>query len=249
MMSTLVTDGRPAYGAVVLAQKAHRYTSWALVVAAAVHMAVLGVYWLSVYMKEEEPPVHTIRIMKYSELGPPPSISGLNEAIAPSVSVASPAAKPQIGIPVPVPDAEISPEQTLMTQQEMSSVGDTTGVGSGASATIEADVKVENIQDEDGPPAAFVPVEIMPKFVKQVKPEYPEIARKTGMKATVWVKLWITKEGKVKQVVVVKSDNDLFNQAAIDAAKECLFTPAVGAAGPVAIWVTFPYQFSLRGGR
>jgi periplasmic protein TonB len=246
-MSTLVSGGRPLYGAAELFQKARKYLSMALAAAACVHFVVLGAYWLNEYLKAGEAPVRTIRILKYSELGPPPSISGLSEAIAPSVSVANPATKPQIGIPVPVPDAEISPEQNFMTQDEMSQGSDTTGAGNGSEVNIEADVKVENI--EDGPPADFVPVNILPQFVKQVKPVYPDIARKTGMKATVWVKLWITKEGKVREVQVVKSDNELFNQSAIDAAKACMFTPAVGATGPVAVWVTFPFKFDLRGSR
>jgi TonB family protein len=56
----------------------------------------------------------------------------------------------------------------------------------------------------------------------------------------------VTKEGKIKQVVIIKSDSEIFNQAAINAAKQFVFTPALSAAGPVAVWVTFPFIFSLR---
>jgi protein TonB len=246
-MTTLTMENRPLYGAAELLQKARKYLSMGLLVAACIHFSIIGGYYLALYLQEEEAPVRTIRILKYSELGQPPSISGLNEAIAPSVSVSNPAAKPQIGIPVPVPDAEISPDMVFPTQNELSQVTDTSGMGTGSGVQIETDVKAENI--EEGPPPDFVPVNILPQFVKQVKPNYPEIARKARIEGTVWVKIWVTKEGKVKEVVIAKSDNEVFNQVAIDAAKQCVFTPAVSGAGPVAVWVTFPFKFDLHSTR
>ncbi len=238
------------YGAQELLKNAYKYMSYALVIATCIHMGLIGIYWGSLYLSKEEAPVRTVRILKYSELGPPPSITGLSEAVAPSVSVANPASRPQIGIPVPVPDAEVSPEQTFLTQQELSKITESAapGIGVGdAGLRIEEDVnvKVENIEEE-APPADYVPMEKAPVPVKQVKPEYPDIARKAGMEGKVWVKIWVTKEGKIKQVVIIKSDSEIFNQAAINAAKQFVFTPALSAAGPVAVWVTFPFIFSLR---
>lgn len=245
-MSTLAMNARPAYGAIDLLKKAHKYMSWALGIASCIHLLAISGYWLSLYLESEEAPVRTVRIMKYSELGPPPSISGLSEAVAPSVSVENPAAKPQIGIPVPVPDAEVSVQQDFVTQEELSKVTDSEGIGTGTGAVqIESDVKVENIEEE-APPADYVPVEKLPEVVKQVKPIYPEIARKAGMEGTVWVKVWVTKEGKIRDVQIVKSDAEIFNQASIDASRQFVFTPAISAAGPVAVWVTFPFKFSLR---
>jgi hypothetical protein len=72
---------------------------------------------ICVYLAKDDEPVHVVRIMKYSELGPPPSLQSSN--VPPAISVAAPAVRPSIGIPVPVPDAEVSPEQTFATQQEM----------------------------------------------------------------------------------------------------------------------------------
>jgi periplasmic protein TonB len=235
------------YGAIELKQAAKKYASWALVVAAGVHALLLGSYWASVYLtKEDAPPMRTVRL-KYTELGPPPSIQGNAAAVAPSVSVASPTARPSVGIPVPVPDAEVSPEQTYASQTEMSTVGPVgEGVGEGGGAVIEQDINVENIEEEEAPPPDFVPFEKEPVVVKKIEPTYPELARKAGLEGTVWVKMWVDKEGKVKDVVILKSSSEIFNQPAIDAAKQWIFTPALMKTGPVSVWISMNFNFKLN---
>ena len=124
-------------------------------IAVGIHALVVGSYYLSQVLQEEEPPPINVRIMKYSDLGPPPSINNANTP--PQVSVSAPVAKPTVGAPVPVPDAEASPEQTLATQTEMSQVAAPIGesAGDGGNVQIQQDIKIE----DDGPPADFVAVE------------------------------------------------------------------------------------------
>src|ERR1043165_757476 len=88
-----------------------KYASIGLTAAVLLHVGVIGAYYLIQYLNEEDEPVGMVRIMKYSELGPPPSIT--NSEAAPAVQVSAEVAKPTVGIPVPVPDAEVSPEQTI----------------------------------------------------------------------------------------------------------------------------------------
>ena len=102
--------------------------------------------------------------------------------------------------------------------------------------------------EDDGPPPDFVPVEKQPAPVKNPSPIYPEIARRAGVEGTVWVKIWVDKEGKAKKAQILKSDAELFNQAAIDAAMQWVFTPAVMNNGPVAVWVSIPFKFKLNQG-
>ena len=181
-----------------------------------------------------------VRIMKYTDLGPPPSIT--NSEAAPQVAVTVPVAKPTVGVPVPVPDAEVSPEQTIATQTEMSAVtSPTTGTGDGEGVQVQQDIRIE---DED--PADFVPVEKQPIPVKQVNPEYPEMARRASVEGTVWVKILVDKEGKAKKAVIMKSDADIFNEAAIKAALQWVFTPAMMNNGPVAVWAAVPFRFKLN---
>jgi protein TonB len=184
-----------------------------------------------------------IRIMNYTDLGPPPSIT--QTAAAPSVAMAANAVKPSIGIPVPVPDAEVNPEQTFATQQELQqqTAPVTEGTGSGSGVAIQPDLKI----DDNEPPPDFVPYEKEPTVVKKIEPKYPEIALRAGLEGNVFLKVWVTKEGKVKEAHIIKSDAEIFNQAAIDAALQWVFTPAVMQKGPVAVWVSIPFRFRLTG--
>lgn len=247
-MTELAEKARLLYGAAELKEVKQKYMVYALIIASLIEFGGIGIYWASTMLGKEEAPVRTVRILKYSELGPPPSIQGASAAVAPSVSAAAPMAKPSVGIPVPVPDAEVSPEQNFASQTEMSAVSGPVGEGAGAGsgAVIEQDVQVENIDEEEAPPPDFVPFEKEPQVIKRVEPVYPELARKAGLEGTVWVKLWVDKEGKVKDVVILKSASEIFNQPAIDAAKQWIFTPAMMKTGPVSVWISLSFNFKLN---
>jgi protein TonB len=115
------------------------------------------------------------------------------------------------------------------------------GLGEGSGVEIEQDIQIQ----DDGPPPDFVPVEKEPVVVKKVEPKYPELAMRAGLEGKVWVKIWVDKEGKAKQVVVIKSDAEIFNEPAIEAARQFVFTPAYMNNGPVAVWVSVPFKFKL----
>ncbi|MFA6470179.1 MAG: energy transducer TonB [Bacteroidota bacterium] len=218
-----------------------------LLISALFHVAVIGSYYGVEYYQswEEDAPIMKIRIMKYSELGPPPSIT--NSMTAPVVGVAK-IGKPNIGTPVPVPDAEINPEQTIATQSEMSAVtnnviGD--GEGSGGEIRIEEDVRIED--DEPGL-NEFVAVEKIPQIIHAEKPTYPEIARRSNMEGVVWVKILVDKTGKPKKAVVIKEEGGaIFNDEAVKAAMKYQFTPAIMNSGPIQVWVAIKFNFRLTG--
>jgi len=228
------------YGMRELRSLYQKYATYALIAAVSIHLFIIGTYYIVGFLSEEEEPIAMVRIMKYPDLGPPPSIT--NTEAAPQVAVTVPVAKPTVGIPVPVPDAEVSPEQTIATQTEMSAVSSpVTGSGDGEGVQVQQDIKIE---DED--PADFVPVEKQPVPVKQVNPDYPEIARRASVEGTVWVKILVDKEGKAKKAVVMKSDAEIFNEPAIKAALQWVFTPAMMNNGPVAVWAAVPFRFKLN---
>lgn len=242
MQDVAINLGFP-YGAPELKQSYQKYLTIAEIIGIVVTAGILGAYYLAEYLGREEEPIAIVRIMKYSELGPPPSIQSSN--VPPAVSVAAPAVKPSVGIPVPVPDTEVSPEQTFATQQEMNAASDAVSEGTGAGGgevQIDKDIKIE----EDGPPPDFVPYEKGPQIVKRIQPTYPEIARKAGLEGTVWVKIWVGKDGKPRKVVIQKSASDIFDQSAIDAANQFVFTPAMMQNGPVDVWVSIPFHFRLK---
>ncbi|MCK9425011.1 MAG: energy transducer TonB [Ignavibacteriaceae bacterium] len=99
--------------------------------------------------------------------------------------------------------------------------------------------------EEDPAMNKYIEVDKMPDMVNQINPVYPEEAKKNGIEGRVFVKVLIGKKGEPKRVVVIKSDNDIFNQSAIEAAMKYTFTPALKGGNPVAVWVVMPFKFEL----
>ncbi len=234
-MTELALEAGGQYGAVDLKKNYQKYLMRGVAFATVLHFMGVGAYYAPELIGEEEEPTAIVRIMKYNELGPPPSITNQS---APAISVTAPTAKPSVGIPVPVPDAEVSPEQTIASQAELSQA-----VGPINESPGGGEIRIE----DDGPPPDFVPYEKAPQPIKQVQPLYPEIATRAGVEGTVWVKIWVDKEGKARKAVVMKSDAELFNQSATEAAMQWVFTPAMQHNGPVSVWVAIPFRFKLTG--
>jgi len=230
------------YGAFELKKLYPRNYAIGVTIAILLHLSLIASYYIYQEITREDfdnaPTVG--RVLKYSDLGPPPSIT--NEA-PPQISVAGPVAPPTVGVPVPVPDEQAPPEATIATQQEMSQqVAPALGNDIGGQTQITQDIKI----DEEPGIDAFIPFEKTPEMVVAVKPEYPEIAKRAGITGKVFVKVLVDKEGKPKRAVVIKTDSDLFNDAAIAAAMKSAFTPALQNNHPIAVWIVLPYRFQLQ---
>ena len=154
-------------------------------------------------------------------------------------------AKPSVGVPVPVPDAEVSPEQTIATQEEMSMNPSPAldELESGGQIEVTGDIVIDG---DDPGMDEFIPVEKPPQIVRRAMPEYPEMAVRAGLEGVVWVKILVDKEGKPLKAVVIKSSAEIFNDQAVAAAMKFLFTPAVMNQGPVKVWVSIPFRFQLK---
>jgi protein TonB len=120
-----------------------------------------------------------------------------------------------------------------------------TGDATGTDTVVQQDLALGNIQD-DTPPPDFVPFEKEPQVVRRIEPAYPDAAKQAGLEGSVFAKLWIDKEGKVKEVLILKTPSDVFKQAVIDAAKQWIFTPAVMNSGAVAVWFPVKFTFNLQ---
>ena len=102
------------------------------------------------------------------------------------------------------------------------------------------------IKGKDIPPTDdFLQVDVEPTVVKKVEPAYPREAAKQGVEGKVWVKVLIDTAGRVRDVVLLKSDAEVFNAPAIAAARQFEFTPAHSKKAPVAVWVAVPFKFKL----
>jgi len=232
------------YGAIELRSLYPTFALRGLFFAALLHLVIIAGYYCAGLFAQEEaaPPVIYVDITR---IGPPPSTKPAPSA--PAVNVAAPAAHPVFAAPVLVPDAEVSPETTTPTQDDFDRATADIDQRIGESGTTV--VGASPGSDNEAEPPPFLPIEKPPVAVVNPAPEYPLIPLRAGIEGTVWVKIWVTKEGKAKKAEVVKTDSDLFDQAATDAAMKWVFTPAVMNNGPVAVWVTIPFRFALRNNR
>ena len=91
----------------------------------------------------------------------------------------------------------------------------------------------------------FWKVEEKPTLKKNVKPKYPEIARKAGLEGKVFVKFMVGRNGRVQQVQVLRGQ-EIFRQSAIDAVMQFVFSPAMQNDKPVNVWMTQAITFKLH---
>ena len=91
----------------------------------------------------------------------------------------------------------------------------------------------------------FWKVEEKPTLKKNVKPKYPEIARKAGHEGKVFVKFMVGRNGRVQQVQVLRGQ-EIFRQSAIDAVMQFVFSPAMQNDKPVNVWMTQAITFKLH---
>jgi TonB family protein len=149
----------------------------------------------------------------------------------------------------PVPVAELDPSITLTPQDSLQGIpGDLNGGGNdwgGGDGRVSSERGPMEILEEVEPDS-FIVVERYPVVVHPVSPVYPEILMKAGIQGKVIVSIWVNKQGKPHKVRLIQADNELFNEAAMEAAKQFLFTPAYMNNGPVSVWVTVPFAFRLK---
>ncbi len=103
---------------------------------------------------------------------------------------------------------------------------------------------MEAFQQEKAPPDSVF-VDVQPTVTKKVNPVYPKIALAAGIEGVVYVRVWIDDKGKVHDVKIIKSDQEVLNQSAIDAARQFEFAPATVGGKPVSVWVSVPFRFKI----
>jgi TonB family protein len=240
-MSALVVahPGRPAYGADELKRVAHRYGFLALVISALIHFTVIGGYYLNALFESDSPilPNPPKRLPEFT-FDSHPRIPGVYEL--PLVTEQAIPKTGGKGTPVPVEDDPVTVENTIASQRDLVESVDPHGI-----VDLPGERSPKIAIDDNLPPEIFVPVEKPPVIVKAVPPVYPPLALRAGIEGKVYVKIWVDRQGKPRQVEVVKSDNDIFNEAAIEAARQLVFTPAYMNNGPVSVWVGMPIAFRL----
>jgi len=183
--------------------------------------------------------VETRVIVPYRELAAPPPLA--NDVITPpQVAIAAPATKAVVGMPVPVPDVEAPPDQTIASQEEIAASTGSETAGSG-----DMQIVVQPPAAEDLPQLGdYVYADELPVLITDVPPRYPDIAREAQLEGDVLLRVLVGKDGRVVDVHVDASV-PMFDLAAIEAARKWVFKPAFTNNHPVAVWITRKVRFRL----
>ncbi len=84
-----------------------------------------------------------------------------------------------------------------------------------------------------------------PALVTFVDAPYPEAAQAAGLEGKVLLAIEIDATGKVAAVTVERAAGYGFDEAAVEAAKQFIFSPAEDTTGPVPVIIEFEYGFVL----
>jgi TonB family protein len=217
-----------------------RWLAWAngLALLAGVVLFLAWLLWSRT--RAAEPVERRVRIVRYADLGVPPSIS---TPARPQVKVSQAVAPPSIGVPQPVPD-EMAQTPTIATVGEMSEAlapitMDDLGMGGGDSLVID-------LEGVGGPaPDEFIQVDEEPVRISMDPPVYPEVARSAEVEGTVLVRALVGKDGRVKDTIILQGQ-PMLNDAAVASARSAVFRPALQRHRPVEVWVVMPITFRLH---
>jgi len=101
------------------------------------------------------------------------------------------------------------------------------------------------IRKPDAATSDMIAVDIQPVVKKRGTPKYPPEALASRAEGKVWVKVLVDTTGRVTETDVISTENAVFNAAALDAAAQYVFSPAMKDNKPAAIWITIPFHFKL----
>ncbi len=84
-----------------------------------------------------------------------------------------------------------------------------------------------------------------PQFIQRAMPQYPRAARRMGVEGTVVLRLSIDVSGKLTQAEVVQSAGHGFDEEALRAVRQSVFSPAVREGRPIACVALLQIRFQL----
>jgi len=117
------------------------------------------------------------------------------------------------------------------------SPADTGGRGEGTARDSEKPIRYET----DGPITE-------PRAIHKPNPKYPEEARKAGVTGVVVIDAEISAEGRVVNMKVLRTADEVFVQPTLDALSQWEFEPATLDGKPVAVYYVLTVRYALSDG-
>ncbi len=238
------------YGAFELKRTYQKHMLMGTLISCAIPLLIMAIILLVGYIRHlgaQEVAINAEAAPVYVDLSqlPPPNIQ--KQVKKPEIQKEK-IELPKIGIPNPVADEEVMEVQVLATNLQKVELS-AADLGEGSGEGLYGDGTVIDILDDILPqPDEFVAFDEEPQLLVAPEPVYPEMAKKAGVTGTVWVKVLVDTEGKVRDAIIVKESgvNAGFEEAALAAAKQRQYRPAMQNNQPVAVWVAYKVRFQLR---
>jgi len=174
---------------------------------------------------------------------PPPK----NDAVAlkfPAPPSVAPSKPNMFAVPIPTP----SPPP-IVEDHPVVPPGPTTAPGGGQGTVPTGGPGPDSAAFVDArpDPNVFEPVDELPVGITKIEPEYPGLAREAGVEGTVVVRVLVGKDGRVREAFVdPKASVPMLDEAALTAARDWVFKPAITNNHPVAVWVAITMRFTLH---
>ena len=91
-----------------------------------------------------------------------------------------------------------------------------------------------------------VMAEAYPELIHAVNPAYPEPEKEAGIGGVVWIKALVEADGSVDTADVYKTSGETaLDSAALAAATQCRYSPAIQNGQPIAFWITYKVEFAV----
>lgn len=247
------------YGAAELKGFIRRFTIRGILITIGLLILFFVIYTVTNKIQEaanKAPKTAPMTKIRLENLPPPPTDALDNVPPPPTTQInTGPAAR--AGTPIPVPDAQITPDmKDFATMKDIARASAEGGDGNdfgGFASNIDFDAKANvkvDIKEKEPEPDEFIAVEKEPNVdlgKLQGLVTYPDIARKAGVEGTVIVRVLVDKSGRATRTLIEHSDNQLLDKAAEDAVRKYgNFTPAIQNGQPITCWVSIPIRFRLR---
>ncbi len=251
--------------------------SRALLVAVNIHLLALGGYWVTTVVLRANPAEAAPSGSDPLWIPTTPSFPATPPAIAPKPPSPGGGSSTQAaasGVVTLVDDAQVDPDATIATSDEisMSPNGPVTGVANRGDGSSE-DVGMVTPQApsplviDTTPPPVPQPdpvvetpqptseiesfVEVPPEIIGglagvQARVTYPRFEREIGNQGTVVVRFVVEPSGEPSGIEVARSVSPGLDAAAVAAVRQTRFTPGIQNGRPVRVRMTLPVRFTIR---
>ena len=163
-------------------------------------------------------------------------------------------AQSPVAAAAPVPtDATTAGEPN---KQEMDAPNPATDTASAQSTTpstvpqesVETPVAPQPAATNEGDLVALSPDVVRPEIKSRANPLYPKMAVAKKVEGTVILRILVSEKGEAADVQVLRQAGGSMglNEAAVKAAKQWKFQPAVKEGKRVKVWMTYPIVFKLQ---